>query len=139
MEKEFRLYRDKRMSKTCMHDGGEAMIKKGVDKKRYNRIAAIYDSLENPMELLSYSRWRKEILKWIPRRGRILEVGVGTGKNLPYYYKNHEVFAVDISENMLKRAKNRAEKSKALIYLAQMDVESLGFSNEFFDAAIYEK
>jgi ubiquinone/menaquinone biosynthesis C-methylase UbiE len=112
------------------------VIKKGVDKKRYNRIAAIYDSLENPMELLSYSRWRKEILKWVPRRGRILEVGVGTGKNLPYYYKDHEVFAVDISENMLKRAKNRAEKSKAMINLVQMDVESLGFPNEFFDAAI---
>jgi len=112
------------------------MIKKGVDKKRYNRIAAIYDSLENPMELLSYSRWRKEVLKWLPKREKILEVGVGTGKNLPHYCKNHEIFAVDISENMLKRAKDRAEESKATIHLVQMDAERLGFPNEFFDAAI---
>ena len=103
------------------------MIKEGIDRKRYNRIAGIYDSLESPMELLSYSRWRKEAFKWIPKKGRILEVGVGTGKNLHYYYKDHTVFAVDISENMLKRGKSRAEKSEALIYLAQMDVERLGF------------
>ena len=119
-----------------MHDGEKLMIKKGVDKKRYNRIAAIYDLLENPMELLSYSRWRKEVFEWVPKRGRILEVGVGTGKNLPYYYRNHEIFAVDVSENMLKRARIIAEKSKALINLVQMDVERLGFPNEVFDAVI---
>jgi len=102
------------MSKTCMNDGEKPMIKKWVDKKRYNRIAAIYDLLENPMELLSYSRWRKEVFTWVPKGGKILEVGVGTGKNLPYYYRNHEIFAVDVSENMLKRAKIIAEKSKAL-------------------------
>jgi len=85
------------------------MMKKGFDRKRYNRIAGIYDPVESPMELLSYSRWRKEALKWVPKKGRILEVGVGTGKNLPYYYEDHEVFAVDISENMLQRAKSRAE------------------------------
>lgn len=88
------------------------------------------------MELLSYSRWRKEVLGWVPRRGKILEVGVGTGKNLPFYYKKHEIFAVDISENMLKRAKSRAETSEASIHLVQMDVERLGFPTEFFDAAI---
>jgi len=112
------------------------MMKKGLDKKRYNRIAAVYDSLESPMELLSYSRWRKEVFKWIPKKGTILEVGVGTGKNLPYYHKNHEVFAIDISENMLQRAKSRAEKPTALIHLAQMDVERLAFPDKIFDAAI---
>jgi ubiquinone/menaquinone biosynthesis C-methylase UbiE len=112
------------------------MMKKGVDKKRYNRIAGIYDSLESPMELLSYSRWRKEVFKRAPKRGKILEIGVGTGKNLPYYRKDHEIFAVDISENMLNRAKIRAEKPKAMVHLAQMDVERLGFRDKIFDAAI---
>lgn len=111
-------------------------MKKGVDKKRYNRIAGIYDSLESPMELLSYSRWRKEVFNRAPKRGKILEIGVGTGKNLPYYSKNHEIFAVDISENMLKRAKIRAKKPKAIVHIAQMDVERLGFPDKIFDAAI---
>ncbi len=112
------------------------MAKKGLDRKRYNRIAAAYDSLENSMELLSYSRWRKEVFQWIPKKGKILEVGVGTGKNLPNYHKKHEVFAIDISENMLQRAKARAPKQSALVHLAQMDVERLGFPDEMFDAAI---
>ena len=112
------------------------MKKEGVDKKRYDRIAAFYDLLENPMELLSYARWRNELLYKIHEKGKVLEVGVGTGKNLPYYSKYHKVFAVDISGKMLKRAKVRAEKSKALIYLAQMDVEHLGFSDATFDASV---
>jgi ubiquinone/menaquinone biosynthesis C-methylase UbiE len=116
--------------------GRKHLIKNGVDKKRYNRIAVVYDSLESPMELLSYSCWRKEVLKWVPKKGTILEVGVGTGKNLPFYNRNQGIFAVDVSENMLKRAKVRAEKSKALTHLVQMDTEKLGFSNGIFDAAI---
>ena len=50
----------------------QSMIKEGIDRKRYNRIAGIYDSLESPMELLSYSRWRMETFNWIPKKGRIL-------------------------------------------------------------------
>lgn len=114
----------------------EASIKEGVDKKRYDRVARVYDSLEGPMELLSYSRWRKEVFTWVPKRGKILEVGVGTGKNLPFYYKKHEIFAVDVSEKMLKRAKTRAETSEASIHLVQMDVERLGFPTAFFDTVI---
>jgi len=112
------------------------MMKKGLDRKRYNRIAAVYDSLESPMDLLSYSRWRKEVFQWIPKKGTILEIGVGTGKNLLNYHISHEVFAIDISENMLQRAKTRARKQSALVHLAQMDVERLGFPDKMFDAAI---
>jgi hypothetical protein len=43
----------------------ETLIKEGFDKKRYDRIAGVYDLLEGPMELLSYSRWRKEVLETI--------------------------------------------------------------------------
>ncbi len=91
------------------------MMKMGVDRKRCNRIAGTYDPLESPMELLLYSRWRKEALKWVPKKGRILEVGVGTGKNLPCYYEDHRILAIDVSENMLRRAKNRAGIQRARI------------------------
>lgn len=111
-------------------------MKRGLDKKRYNKIAAFYDSLESPMELLSYSRWRKQVFQRIPKKGAILEIGVGTGKNLSNYHRNHKIFAIDISENMLQRAKSRTEKQRALIHLAQMDVERLGFPDKVFDATI---
>lgn len=112
------------------------MTKKGIDKKRYDRIAAFYDLFENPMELLSFARWRSKAVDKIFAEQKLLEVGVGTGKNLPYYNENQRVFAVDISKKMLKKAKIRAQNSKALIYLAQMDSESLGFPDDTFDASI---
>lgn len=88
------------------------------------------------MELLAYARWRKRVLEWIPAKAHILEVGVGTGKNLPNYLKHHEVFAIDISARMLERAKGLAAKQSPAIHLAQMDVESLAFRSKVFDAVI---
>lgn len=108
--------------------------KQSLDKKRYNRLAPFYDQFESPMELFNYSRWRIKLRQYIPIKGTILEVGVGTGKNLPFYNKDQKIVAVDISEKMLQRAKNK--KSLADVNLAQMDVEVLGFPDEVFDAAI---
>ncbi|MFW6117792.1 MAG: class I SAM-dependent methyltransferase [Thermoproteota archaeon] len=110
-------------------------MKRGLDQYRYNRVAAVYDLLESPMEPLSYSRWREEVFKWIPEKGKILEVGVGTGKNLSYY-EDQTIVGMDISENMLHRAKSKTQKIGTWIHLAQMDVETLGFPDEMFDAAV---
>ena len=41
-------------------------------------------------------------------RGRVLEAGVGTGRNLKYYRTDVELTAIDLSPAMLKRAKRRA-------------------------------
>ena len=108
--------------------------KQDLDKKRYNRIAPFYDQFESPMELFNYSRWRAKLRQYIPSKGTILEVGVGTGKNLPFYNKHLKIVAVDVSEKMLQRAKNK--KSRADINLIQMDIEELGFPDEVFDTAI---
>jgi ubiquinone/menaquinone biosynthesis C-methylase UbiE len=105
-----------------------------LDKKRYNRIAPFYDQFESPMELFNYSRWRKELRQYIPTKGTLLEVGVGTGKNLPFYNKHQKIVAVDVAEKMLQRAKNK--KSMADVNLVQMDVEELGFPDKVFDAVI---
>jgi demethylmenaquinone methyltransferase/2-methoxy-6-polyprenyl-1,4-benzoquinol methylase len=108
--------------------------KQGLDKKRYNRIAPFYDQFEGPMELFSYSRWRKKMQKYVPGKGTILEIGVGTGKNLPYYNKNQRLIAVDISEKMLQKAKSK--RSEADVNFVQMDAELLGFPDKIFDAIV---
>ena len=74
--------------------------KQDLDKKRYNRIAPFYDQFESPMELFNYSRWRAKLRQYIPSKGTILEVGVGTGKNLPFYNKHLKIVAVDVSKKM---------------------------------------
>jgi ubiquinone/menaquinone biosynthesis C-methylase UbiE len=67
---------------------------------------------------------------------RVLEVGVGTGNNLPYYPRDAEITAVDFSEEMLKRAGNRASRHKVKVDLRQMDAQNLGFPDNTFDTVV---
>ena len=83
--------------------------RQGLDKKRYNRIAPFYDQFESPMELFNYSRWRAKLRQHFPSEGTILEVGVGTGKNLPFYNKQQRLLAIDISEKMLQIGLNLSQ------------------------------
>jgi len=87
------------------------------------------------MERSRYHKWRE--LLWSKVEGtHILEVGVGTGKNFPFYPANAEITAIDFSQKMLQRAKYRASKDKVKVHLQQMDVQHLEFEANTFDAAV---
>lgn len=104
-------------------------------RRRYDRIAAVYDRVEVPIERLFYAPWRKRL--WSGLRGSdILEIGVGTGKNMPYYPSGAYVTAIDLSERMLLRARKRAEMLHLDVDLRQMDVEELAFPADSFDAVV---
>jgi len=104
-------------------------------KRRYNRIAPLYDLMEGLVERSRYSKWRK--LLWSKVEGtHILEVGVGTGKNFPYYPADAEITAIDFSKKMLKRAQDKASKQKLKVRLQQMDVENLEFEDDTFDTVL---
>jgi len=106
-----------------------------IAKRRYNRIAPIYDLMESLVERSRYSTWRE--LLWSKVEGHhILEVGVGTGKNFPYYPADAEITAVGFSEKMLKRAKDRASQQKVKVHLQQMDVQNLKFEDNTFDTVV---
>lgn len=106
-----------------------------LTKKRYNRIATVYDFLEGIVERSSYSRWRE--LLWSKVEGRkILEVGVGTGKNFPFYPEGLEITAIDLSEKMLKKAREKAQKQNIRVDLRVMDVQKLDFPAETFDSIV---
>lgn len=66
----------------------------------------------------------------------ILEVGVGTGKNFPYYPPGIEITAIDFSEKMLERAREKAKKEDVKVNLRQMDVENLEFEDNTFDTIV---
>jgi ubiquinone/menaquinone biosynthesis C-methylase UbiE len=103
-------------------------------RKRFDRIAWIYDFMESPMEILSVSAWRSELLSNV--RGKVLEVGVGTGKNLPYYPEGIELTGIDISLKMLERAKQRADTLKIKAELLLMDIEKMTFPDRYFDTIV---
>src|SRR6266567_8115628 len=101
---------------------------------RYQRIAWAYDLLDLPFE---YGRYRKiRPLLFRELSGRIMEAGVGTGRNFPFYPPGSEVVGVDISPAMLARAERRRHTSAAAdVQLRQMDVTDLRFPDRSFDAA----
>jgi ubiquinone/menaquinone biosynthesis C-methylase UbiE len=90
--------------------------------------------MESPMEILSVSAWRSELLSNV--RGKVLEVGVGTGKNLPYYPEGIELTGMDISLKMLERAKQRADTLKIKAELLLMDIEKMTFPDRYFDTIV---
>lgn len=103
-------------------------------KKRYNRIAPLYDFMTGLMEMSRY--YRRELL-WSKVEGvHILEVGVGTGKSFSYYPPDVVITAVDFSDRMLKRAKDKAIKQKVKVRLQQMDVQNLEFEDNTFDTVV---
>jgi len=81
-------------------------------------MAPLYDFLEGAIERSRYRQWRK--LLWGKVEGkRILEVGVGTGKNFPYYPPDVAITAIDFSEKMLARARKKAARHE-LIFSGQL-------------------
>ena len=110
----------------------EKRSKEDVTKKRYDRLAFWYDFLEAPMERIGFSSWRPRILNRI-QGDRILEVGVGTGKNLPYYPEGLMADAIDISPRMLERARKRASSFKVSVTFQEMDAQELAFPDKVFD------
>ena len=101
---------------------------------RYQRIAPLYDRMEVFAER-SYQSWRKHL--WSLVRGpTLLEIGVGTGKNMPYYPKEAEVTAIDLTPGMLNRARKRAAKLGVDIELRLGDVQNLDFPDGTFDEIV---
>ena len=98
---------------------------------RYNRIARFYDLAEMWLER-TFRKWRR--LLWARvGRGRVLEVGVGTGKNLPYKPEEAEYIGIDLSPKMLERASRRATSLGMSGQLALVDAQSLPFADRSFD------
>jgi len=105
-----------------------------LTRSRYDRIAPVYDLLESMMELRVRS-WRREL--WSLVRGdRILELGVGTGKNLRFHPCGKGITAIDISEKMLLRARRRAAKLGARVRLEIADAQVLPFGDASFDEVV---
>lgn len=104
-------------------------------QRRYDRQAGTYDLREAPLELL-FRRWRRRIWSLVPEGGHVLEIGVGTGKNLPFYPQRTDLFAFDLSPKMLAKARRQAALQTVDADLALMDAQSLGLAEASFDVAI---
>ena len=102
-------------------------------QRRYDRQALGYDLKDTPMELFARALRRRLWAKI--DGGRVLEVGVGTGRNLPYHPPQSDVTAIDISAKLLAKAARKARKKGQPVELGLMDAQRLAFGDGSFDSA----
>lgn len=119
-----------------MSDAGSSATQ--AVREKYDRRARWYDLSIGPMEMMGGKRLRGKL--WSMVRGpRVLEVGVGTGRNMPFYPAGVRVTAVDFSPAMLARARARAESLGIAdrVELREMDAQALDFPDGTFDSVAF--
>src|SRR5437763_14768935 len=98
---------------------------------RYEWIAPFYDLLDLPFERRRYRALRPLLFQGLG--GRLLDAGIGTGRNCAYYPPGAAVSGIDTSPAMLERARLRCPNAEGLY---RMDVTRLEFPAGSFDAAV---
>jgi phosphatidylethanolamine/phosphatidyl-N-methylethanolamine N-methyltransferase len=101
-------------------------------KRAYAVVSPVYDLIFNRI----FFPGRVEALKLlgIGPEDRILEVGIGTGLNLPLYPTLRQLVGIDISGQMLRKARERVRELKtSFVSLAVMDAMQMGFHDNSFD------
>jgi phosphatidylethanolamine/phosphatidyl-N-methylethanolamine N-methyltransferase len=104
-------------------------------RSRYDRISPYYDFMESILERIAFARWRKRVFDSLHGE-KILEVGVGTGKNFDFYPGGKKITAIDFSPKMLSKARNKAKAKGLSVDLVEMDVQDLRFADQTFDTII---
>lgn len=102
----------------------------------YERFAARYDrSVRFWERVLGLDDGRR----WIASQaeGDVLEVGIGTGRNLPYYSKNVRVTGIDLSPAMLEVARRRARDLGRDVTLRVGNAEALDLADDGFDTVVF--
>ena len=84
------------------------------------------------MESWRFAGWRGRLKEKI-RGASVLEVGVGTGKNMRFYPPGLSVKGIDLSPRMLERAQKRTAVLGLDVELTEMDVQDLQFPDHMFD------
>jgi len=102
--------------------------------RAYRRWAPIYDLTFGKLVEVGIKHATTSVNRY---DGRVLEVGVGTGLSLPYYKASLKVTGIDLSADMLAKARERVERGRLsnIEQLREMDATRLAFADQSFDVA----
>ena len=106
----------------------------------YDRLAPGYDFAERLYYWISRKPDRR--LEFIPELeipagGRVLEVSVGTGANLPFLRQDIEFFGLDLSWGMLQRCRRNLKRRQRDAHLFHCEAEHLPFRDAIFDCVYH--
>jgi ubiquinone/menaquinone biosynthesis C-methylase UbiE len=103
-------------------------------RRQYDAYAARYDRETGWYERIMLANGRI----WACRqaRGAVLEVAIGTGRNLPFYLSGIRLVGLDLSVGMLALAHHRARELAMRVDLLQGDAQAMPFANAAFDTVV---
>lgn len=106
----------------------------GFVRDHYDRVATRYDRMIRVPERLLFADGRQ----WATSQaqGDVLEVAVGTGRNLQHYAAGMRVVGIDISSGVLELARGRAKESATRAEFKVADAQHLPFPDATFDTVI---
>ncbi len=82
----------------------------------------------------TFWRWRQQLVS--PQRGRVLEIGCGTGPTFRHYHPSCEVWAVEKEMERCQQALATAQTSAARVQVQQGSAQALPFPSGFFDSVL---
>ena len=105
-------------------------------RRRYQRLSPFYDVMEGLSERRHHP-WRSKLWSLVSG-SHILEIGIGTGKNMQFYPAGISITGIDITPGMLQRAQKRVVELRlsSRVELHLGDVQQLDFPNGKFDSAV---
>jgi ubiquinone/menaquinone biosynthesis C-methylase UbiE len=120
------------MTSTAKTQAGETPAAR--QKRVWDKSAPSYDKQIAFFEKIWFGGGRE----WLGERahGRILEIAIGTGRDLPYYPADATITGIELSPAMLVIARQRAAGLGRDVDLQEGDAEHLPFADASFDTVV---
>ena len=113
----------------------DAALEKRQVQRAYELYAPVYDFIFD--WIFSPGRAAAARQLHLQRSDSVLEVGIGTGLNLPLYPATTQLTGIDLSQEMLDKAVERVQSlAMPNVTLKVMDATSLDFGDNEFDKAV---
>lgn len=95
-------------------------------------MASLYDVFMYPLEMMGIKKARKDLFPSVS--GKVLEIGSGTGSNIPYYNIDN-IDSLIVSDFHVKKVLSKKQSNK--ISVLEVDVQNLPFPDQSFDFVIH--
>lgn len=104
-----------------------------AQRKSYDGIARFFDFLRSG-DMLRFRDAQKNLFSRM--RGKVLHVGIGTGLEIANFPPGLDITSIDLSPQMLERARERAAGYPGTLRLCLMNAQNLGFPDNTFDTVV---
>lgn len=107
-------------------------------QKMYDNLAAFYDLITMLYARIKSGNERNRLMEYlslldINNADKVVEISIGTGRNIKYLTPQAKYYGVDISLGMLKQCYKNMKKINRDITLIQAEAENLPLKKESFD------